>query len=145
MGKSPKDTHGPVVKSGPTAGQNRSRRDDGGWRRKRSDAGKTRSNDKGGCFLTTAACRYRGLPDDCYELGVLRQFRDEFLLTSPERAPLVDEYYAEAPRIAADLTPNDLRVVWETVCTCIADIEAGHREKALSRYQDLFLRLKGKG
>lgn len=39
---SPKDTGGPVVKTGPTAGQNRSRNQDGQWRRKRSDAGKSR-------------------------------------------------------------------------------------------------------
>lgn len=39
---SPKDTHGPVVKTGPTAGQNRSRNKNGQWRRKRSDAGKPR-------------------------------------------------------------------------------------------------------
>ena len=39
---SPKDTHGPVVKTGPTAGQNRSRNNNGQWRRKRSDAGTTR-------------------------------------------------------------------------------------------------------
>ncbi|MGN9065850.1 hypothetical protein [Ligilactobacillus agilis] len=40
--KSPKDTHGPVVKTGPTAGQNRSRNKDGAWRAKRSDAGQPR-------------------------------------------------------------------------------------------------------
>ena len=40
---SPKDTHGPVVKTGSTAGQNRSRNKNGQWRRKRSDAGKPRS------------------------------------------------------------------------------------------------------
>ncbi|MBR4863280.1 MAG: hypothetical protein IKU07_01785 [Oscillospiraceae bacterium] len=39
---SPKDTHGPVVKTGPTAGQNRSRNQNGQWRKKRSDAGKSR-------------------------------------------------------------------------------------------------------
>ena len=39
---SPKDTHGPVVKTGPTAGQNRSRNQDGTWRKKRSDAGQPR-------------------------------------------------------------------------------------------------------
>lgn len=37
--KSPKDTHGPVVKTGPTAGQNRSRNKNGQWHRKRSDSG----------------------------------------------------------------------------------------------------------
>ena len=36
---SPKDTKGPIVKTGPTAGNVRSRNEDGQWRRKRSDAG----------------------------------------------------------------------------------------------------------
>ena len=39
---SQKDTSGPIVKTGPTAGQNRSRNNDGRWRKKRSDAGKSR-------------------------------------------------------------------------------------------------------
>lgn len=39
---SPRDTGGPVVKTGPTAGQNRSRNKNGQWRRKRSDANKPR-------------------------------------------------------------------------------------------------------
>lgn len=42
---SPKDTKGPIVKTGPTSGQNRSRNQDGQWRKKRSDTGKSR--DKG--------------------------------------------------------------------------------------------------
>lgn len=41
---SPKDTKGPVVKTGPTAGENRSRNSDGTWRKKRDDAGKPRDN-----------------------------------------------------------------------------------------------------
>lgn len=40
--KSPRETGGPVVKTGPTAGQNRTRNEDGRWRGKRSDAGSTR-------------------------------------------------------------------------------------------------------
>ena len=39
---SPSQTNGPVVKTGPTAGENRSRNNDGTWRKKRSDAGKQR-------------------------------------------------------------------------------------------------------
>lgn len=39
---SPKDTKGPIVKTGPTAGENRTRNDNGEWRKKRSDAGKPR-------------------------------------------------------------------------------------------------------
>lgn len=40
--KSPRETGGPVVQSGPTRGENRSRNQDGEWRKKRSDAGKPR-------------------------------------------------------------------------------------------------------
>jgi hypothetical protein len=40
--RSPRDTHGPTVKTGPNAGKNRTRGKDGHWRRKRSDAGTPR-------------------------------------------------------------------------------------------------------
>lgn len=40
--KSPRDNGGPLVKTGPTSGQVRSRNKDGQWREKRSDTGKTR-------------------------------------------------------------------------------------------------------
>jgi hypothetical protein len=42
LGLAPSKTEGPVVKTGPTAGSNRTRNDDGAWRAKRDDAGKTR-------------------------------------------------------------------------------------------------------
>lgn len=38
----PSKTGGPVVHTGPTAGQNRSKNNDGTWHAKRSDAGKKR-------------------------------------------------------------------------------------------------------
>ncbi|WP_259689432.1 hypothetical protein [Lactiplantibacillus plantarum] len=41
--KSPRETNGPVVKTGPTAGQNRTRKNNGQWRVKRSDTGTKRS------------------------------------------------------------------------------------------------------
>jgi len=43
---SPKDTKGPIVKSGPTKGEVRSKNQDGRWREKRSDAGKSRDAGK---------------------------------------------------------------------------------------------------
>lgn len=49
--QSPRDTHGPVVKTGPTSGQNRSRRLDGAWRKKRSDAGVSKKSLKNSCQL----------------------------------------------------------------------------------------------
>lgn len=43
MMPSPKDTGGPIVKTGPTAGKTRSRNNDGTWHKKRSDTGKPRT------------------------------------------------------------------------------------------------------
>lgn len=40
---SPNQTHGPIVKTGPNAGQVRTRTSDGRWRKKRSDAGTSRT------------------------------------------------------------------------------------------------------
>lgn len=41
--KPPSETGGPVVDTGPTTGENRSRNKDGRWRKKRSDSGESRN------------------------------------------------------------------------------------------------------
>lgn len=42
MNLNPRKSGGPVVKTGPTVGEVRTRRSSGEWRKKRSDAGKKR-------------------------------------------------------------------------------------------------------
>lgn len=62
------------------------------------------STDSGSfCFLTTAVCRYRGLPDDCHVLTTYRRFRDQELLVTDEGKSLVHEYYRIAPSIVEQL------------------------------------------
>lgn len=141
--KSPRDTNGPVVETGPNAGKNRSRNDDGKWRKKRSDAGKPR--EKKGCFLTTAACSYQGLDDDCFELEVLRNFRDTYLMSTPEGRAVVEEYYAIAPLIVTKLTDTgDLRDVWSVISLCVKDINADKHESAYRRYCEMVRKLEAK-
>ena len=137
---SPKDTKGPVVKSGPTKGKNRSRNDDGHWRKKRNDTGKSRDKkDKSGCFITSAACDYRGLADDCYELQMLRSFRDEYLLKTTEGIELVSCYYQEAPSIAASLIEDDdLNFSWREITACVKLIEEGKNKEATENYKLMF-------
>ena len=141
--KSPRDTNGPVVKTGPTSGNNRSRNDDGAWRKKRSDAGESKK--KSGCFLTTAACMHKGLPDDCYELETLRRFRDDYLLSTSEGVIMVKHYYFVAPEIAERLVDRaELEHVWEVVCRCVDAIGSGRNEEAKCMYMQMVHSLEDK-
>uniref|UniRef100_UPI003AEEA57A CFI-box-CTERM domain-containing protein n=1 Tax=Paracoccus sp. T5 TaxID=3402161 RepID=UPI003AEEA57A len=149
MSKSPKDTKGPTVKTGPTKGQNRSRNDDGRWRAKRSDAGKSRpvkdnsGSGKKGCFLTTTACKLRGLRDDCHELRMLRRFRDDVLVRSREGRALVEEYYREAPRLAHLVEVNGERNhIWREIQVTVEHIERGNNLAAIAAYRGMFQRLR---
>lgn len=130
---SPKDTHGPIVRTGPTAGKNRSRRDSGQWRSKRSDSGKPR---RSGCLVSTAACRHRGLPDDCYELQTLRNFRDNVLLASPEGRQMIKHYYRVAPEIVDRLVEtSELERTWLVVVACVEAIERKDYPTAIALYR----------
>ncbi|WP_353507262.1 CFI-box-CTERM domain-containing protein [Variovorax sp. J22G40] len=139
--KSPNQTGGPVVKTGPTAGQNRSRNQDGAWRKKRSDA---ETPKKSGCFLTSAACMHRGLPDDCHELNTLRNFRDTYLAQFSDGRALIAHYYEVAPAIAAKATQSDLDYVWQVIGLCIRQISEGQRAEACGTYSQMVRHLADK-
>ncbi len=64
----------------------------------------------GPCFLTTAAVEMMGLPDDCWELATLRDFRDHWLARQPGGAEQIAQYYARAPGIAAQLAADPQRL-----------------------------------
>lgn len=63
----------------------------------------------GGCFITTAVTKAKGLPDDCAELQLLRKFRDDYMLTTEEGKALVATYYAIAPIIVAKLDMSPVK------------------------------------
>jgi hypothetical protein len=63
------------------------------------------------CFLSSACLISLGLPDDCFELTTLRQFRDRHLLASPEGRRLVEDYYRIAPTIVTRIG-TDSPVFW---------------------------------
>ncbi|MEQ8738939.1 MAG: hypothetical protein RID59_10310 [Hoeflea sp.] len=51
------------------------------------------------CFLTTACVRQAGLSDCCFELRVLRAFRDGQLRHMPGGQDDIDRYYRDAPAL----------------------------------------------
>lgn len=104
----------------------------------------------GGCYLTTACVEAKGLPDDCEELTVLRNFRDNWLKQQPGGKEEIAEYYATAPRIVAEINKRaDAREIWNAlydalVVPCVKLIQAGAMEQARERYRGVALELKEK-
>ncbi len=95
----------------------------------------------GDCFLTTACVRHRGLPDDCYELQTLRRFRDSYMLASPRRVAMVQEYYRRAPRLIESLRKRRdsdfiLTEVFNRIRRACRAVEKGDMRTAQSIYVD---------
>lgn len=66
----------------------------------------------GGCFITTATCKNRNLPDNCFELTELRRLRDEYV--QPNYPEQVEDYYATAPAIVAAIEAReDAAALWD--------------------------------
>ena len=86
------------------------------------------------CFLTTACCEYKGLPDNCDELVTLRDFRDTFVPRN-----LVEEYYRIAPNIVVKIEGNEeaLEHVYLVVQQCVKDIKEDRKEEALKNYRNM--------
>ena len=102
------------------------------------------------CYITTAVCENRNLPDDCYELETLRAYRDGYLMETEEGKNLVEDYYDLAPVIvrAIDMR-EDRKEIYEELyrsclLPCIRCIENGEQEKCKELYTGMVMDLKKK-
>lgn len=89
------------------------------------------------CFLTTACCQYKGLPDDCEELTILRKFRDDCV---PKK--MVEEYYRLAPKMGPLLTEEILQKIYSVIKICVEYIKHNKRDQAIDLYSNLVNNLK---
>lgn len=111
---------------------------------------KRENNKNKGCFITTAVCDKFGRPDDCYELMMFRNFRDEWLYYQPDGRKLINEYYVEAPMIVEkiDAMNNSEEIynkIWnEYLEPCLRYIEAGDNNKCKKLYIDMVRTLQHK-
>lgn len=100
------------------------------------------------CYITTAVCTSLGKGTDCYELSVLKRYRDEQLETTKEGHELVEEYYNIAPTIVKRMEkqPDKERIYRELyedyLLPCIHEIENQEYEACQDRYQEMVLELK---
>ena len=100
------------------------------------------------CYITTAVCEVLGRPDDCYELNLLRDYRDTYLASLPDGDELIRRYYDVAPSIVKHIgqsaRPDTIyEDIWkEYIRPCIRMIEDGEQEKCLERYEEMVLTLE---
>ena len=96
-------------------------------------------NKSSGCYVTTSMCKYLRKRDDCYELTILRGFRDNWLCYQPNGKDLIKEYYRYAPSIVDKLNlAPDKDIIYgqikKCIYTCLAYIWSNQFEKAKSMY-----------
>ena len=97
------------------------------------------------CFLTTACMRHfqDKFDDNCYELRVLRWFRDNFISQKD-----IEYYYKIAPIIVETINKEEkAEIIYDyiydnVVDYCVEQIEQGNYEAAYSRYKNSFLTLE---
>ncbi len=103
---------------------------------------KVRGSGSDGCFLTTACCEYKGLPDDCYELETMRKFRDNYIAKQSYGEKLIKDYYAEAPAIVEKINNSEnseeiLEKMYETITEIIKMVDVGNNDEAIIHYMML--------
>lgn len=99
------------------------------------------------CFLTTACCEWKGLPDDCPELTDLRRFRDCYLQQTPEGRALVTEYYRIAPGIVDKLKASPekdrwMRYIYQKIQSVRTMIHSGQYDEAVEAYRLMVMHLQ---
>lgn len=114
------------------------------------DDSSSSSSSSGGCFLTSACTAARGLPDDCHELTVLRNFRDNWLKHQPDGVMLIAHYYEVAPKIVEAIDQRENRLeIWDevymdVVLPCMELIQVQRYDEALTLYQNFTIDLEQK-
>lgn len=102
------------------------------------------------CFITTAVCETLGKEDDCYELTMLRRYRDGYLSDLPEGKAWIRTYYDVAPTIVKHIDARPDReaiytAIWkEHIRPCISLIENDQKAACAERYRSMVEELKGK-
>ncbi|MDD2972418.1 MAG: hypothetical protein PHE02_09855 [Lachnospiraceae bacterium] len=95
------------------------------------------------CFITTAVCDSLGKADDCYELTLLRSFRDTYMMHTETGDQLVKDYYRRAPVLVMRMNLiRDSRHVYDEINEtyikpCISLIEEKRYEECQDKYVEM--------
>lgn len=98
------------------------------------------NNSSNGCYITTAMCNYLGKQDDCYELTILRGFRDNWLCRQTNGDRLIQEYYNYAPTIVDKLNhAPDKDSIYSEINRCIYKCLSYIREQQFEMAKDAYI------
>lgn len=108
----------------------------------RATASNSGYNSGSNCFLTSACVKFMGKEDDCYELTILRAFRDNYLKTSEAYQQLIENYYKIAPTIiehieASSEPDKHYAYIYKQIQLCITCIEKSDFEQTLFLYKKM--------
>ena len=103
------------------------------------------SSGSGGCYLTTACMKHfmNNFNDKCYELQLLRWFRDNFVSEED-----IAHYYETAPLIVSEINslPNSNeiydKIYYHVIDVCVKAIEKSEYAVAYQRYKESILQLE---
>lgn len=102
------------------------------------------------CYITTAVCDSLGKQDDCYELEMLRTYRDDYLAGRADGEELIDQYYDIAPTIVNRINrQSNASEIYEGIyreylCPCINKIEQHENEQCKEIYASMMKDLQTK-
>lgn len=100
------------------------------------------------CYITTAVCLGVHKQQDCREIMLMKQYRDEYLLKQEDGEEIVKKYYDIAPtivkRIAKEDTPEEkYQYLWEHYLKfCVTLIESRQYEACRETYERMVEELK---
>lgn len=100
------------------------------------------------CYISTASALVNGMDDHCYELELLRDFRDRFLSFGNEQSRQMSAYYNVSPTILKRIDRSDnsqsiYRSLWkEYILPCIRYIESKDEESCYQHYMKMVQSLK---
>ena len=102
------------------------------------------------CYVTTAVCQALNLGEDCRELKLLKEYRDNIFINQNNGADYISEYYNIAPTIVKRINKSeDSDKVYASLYTdyiskCIESIENKQYEACKDRYIAMVNELKQK-
>ena len=103
--------------------------------------------EKSGCYLTSACVAHykENFDDNCYELSILRWFRDNYVSKED-----ISQYYRTAPNIVKNINKeknsNQIfnKIYLYVIVPCIRFIEDGNFKQAYDKYKKTIIALKNK-